>query len=249
MSLIGFQTAMAALIRRPPQNRPEPVAALFAGCELTAPERNALEQMARIDELNKYAGELSDKRWQLIERHLVRVSQFIDQDLLYELWLLHYEPQAMRITSDMAGGSDFSLGFLRFLQTDEEARAMIARQAPPFIWDLMAYEQAEIEVSALVHRGGIPSAAALVRHNRFRVLRLNHDLSALISQTRAHGEKPSEAPARAVRYVVVGEKGRKIPRVFEVDEPLAQALSGQLKEQPDPWPEGLDRAVLHAMGV
>ena len=253
MSLYGFQSAVATLIRRPPVNRGDSLDALFAEFNLTVTERRKLHQMALIEELNKYAMELCDRRWISIEKHLLRIPKYIDIDLLHDLWLMQYEPSAMRIAGDIGGASSFSLEFLRFLQKSPQAREAISQENPPdFIWDLLAYEEAEIEVTALTHPGPSLAADAVVQNNRFRVLHLMHDMADLVglpTQSREGGDELPQVAVRETWYVLVGSKASNFPRLFEVDEFFALALESQLQEHPPRWPDSLDVGMLRRMSL
>lgn len=129
MSLFAFQTAIASLIRCPKDNRHADLKSFLEGLELNEQEFQLIQELAQHPELNKYGKEQAYQRWEYIESHVVRLFNFVDDQLLEELWFKRFEPQAMQVEADHRGRYAYSLAFLQFLLNDSFSRELIEKNS------------------------------------------------------------------------------------------------------------------------
>jgi hypothetical protein len=224
MSLIGLQSAVAAIIRHPRAKydwKPEQFLKSF---ELTIPERRIVEKLSRHEELNKYAHGQAEGRLEVMLNHVDRIPKFIPDRVLKNIWFDLYEPTSIYTKSDLEGHYASSLGFLKFLLENKDARKRLKRSAPFFIFDLLTFEIAELELSRplLVDTPLIENSLLSTPH--FRVLDLEYDVPAWLCKV---DQEDLEEFQRHLTLVFV-KREEFFPRMYEITKEVKAFLLSQI---------------------
>lgn len=146
MSLHGLQTAVAAIIRHP-RAKYEWKSEFLDTFDLNPQERRVVEKLSRHEELNKYGRDQANARIEVMLNHCVRIPSWVPDRVLKNIWMDLYEPASIYNESDLKGRFESSIAFSKFLLANKDARKRLKRSAPYFIFDLIAFEIAELELS------------------------------------------------------------------------------------------------------
>lgn len=235
MSLSQFQNALALLIRLPERNRGEELESFLDKFTLTATERNRLNALSEDPNVVKYGRSMANVRWEGLERRLSLVTSFLNPSLLEQIWRLHFEPTATQLN-----GPRFGEAFYDFLLADSEVQAILEREAPSFINDVIKFERAHVAFrSGSLVNPPSPASESCLKHQKFCFLKLDHDIPELVARLRE--DDPADAGgyapvARPVHLLLLGEPFRGSCRYFEVTEDietfLARAQTATAIERP-----------------
>ena len=224
MSQAGTQAAIAALIRNPKSAQGKKFRHYISQFSLTESEAAAVAALAKNSEVKKYGREQAEGRFELMMRSFMRINRVLDESLIYELWQDLFEPQALRVKSDYGGRNEYSLSFLRFLTTDMECRRILHDQDLPLLWDLLAFEIAELELGCAVPSSVELKQGSSLRHSHFRVLDLQFDVPAFIQS----GYDVTQSFARKFILLLVREDASIQPRIFHIERSMRDFLLGSL---------------------
>jgi len=226
MSQHEFQKALVSLIRNP-VSRYKDFDRRVLDYSISSKEREQLSILASIKEFNKYGEELADQRWDKLSKNISRLLSFVDEDIIYELWLVGFEPTARKVEADLDGNSEYTIGFLNFLQTDPIAREKIEKISPEFIFDLMEYEKAEEELSKEDQNWPLPELGSCLIRTNFNVLKLNYDIPALVN------EEIKPVKSNDFKYfLMIGQGRMDSVEAYEVDKKVADFLSAKKDNTP-----------------
>lgn len=225
MSLIGLQTAVAAIIRHPRKTydwKPEVFLKQF---DLDKNELQIVETLSKHQELNKYGHGQADARLEVMLNHIDRVKRFVPSRVMKNIWFDLYEPTAIYTKSDLKGYFETSIAFLNFLKTNKEAVKRLKRSSPPFIFDMISFEIAELELSRPYCIDKPLLQGSILKHPHFRVVKLNFDLPAWLT---SQSEDLSEFE-RPLILLFVRVEG-KFPKIYEITSEFKSFLQGQIGE-------------------
>ncbi len=224
MSLHGFQTALAAIIRHPRLKYKWEPEVFFKNFELSGSERKIIETLSQHKELNKYGKDQANGRLEVMYNHCDRVPRQIPDRVLKNIWFDLFEPTIMKTPGDLKGSFETSLAFLNFLATDKEARKRLKRSAPYFIFDLIKFEIAELELSRPILLDAPLKAESVLSHPHFRVIDLEFDVPAWLASSEDEDEMKFE---RSMTLVFV-KGSESYPKIFEITPEYRNFLLSQI---------------------
>lgn len=223
MSLIGLQSAVAAIIRHP-RAKYDWKGNFLDTFDLTSSERRIVEKLSLHEELNKYGHGQADARLEVMMNHVDRVPRFIPQRVLKNIWFDLFEPTAIYKKSDLAGHFEMSLAFLNFLLTDMNARKRLKRSCPIFIFDMIKFEIAELELSRYYLEDPALIEGSVVNNPHFRVMDFEFDIPGWLANPQ---EEDLESFVRPLTLAFV--KGEKVfPKMFEITSEFKEFLLSQI---------------------
>ena len=227
MSLLGLQSAVAAIIRSPRRTYDWNPEFFLKDFELAPDERKIVLKLSRHEELNKYGKDQAKGRWEIMLRHCDRVPFFVPDRVLRNIWFDLFEPRHLYAKSDLGGYFESSLLFLEFLQTDKDARKRLKRSAPFFIFDIIAFEIAELELVRPLLQDPPLHAKSVLTHPHFRIVELTFDIPALITDPDIENRPEFERP---LSLVFVRDPQEMGPRIYEITSPMRAFLKDQLAD-------------------
>lgn len=216
MSAAELQRAIARLIRRPEDFRKADYESFAATFNLNAQERRQLDALKVDPKVVKYGRIMRGARWEGIVRRLKILPEFIDRDLLEEIAYTAFEATAETVRAQY-----FPIRFLEFLRDDLRARTRLQRAAPPFIFDLVHYEHAQM----LFHRQALDTAllpeGRRLAHRCFVVQKFEYDVLASIVSGHPRKNPPTQRPCQVL---FLGSLAIPRFRTFEIDAATAAFL-------------------------
>lgn len=248
MSLAGFQSGIAALIRLPIENREKNLKKFLSEYELTDQEYSHLTALAKHEELNKYGNEQAQQRFGSIEKRAGRLTSTVNKEVLRDLWFNHFEPSARTHETDIEGRWAFTIGFLRFLVGNSHARKVLKKKAPVFTEDLIRFQIAETELSRPLLDDPELNPKSSLSHSQFRVLDLKYDIPALLPKLIDKGSK-ARAQKRDVSVLVLRRGTAQTPRVFEIDQKMRDFLLANLEKGKIPSADAEIKENLSGIGL
>lgn len=225
MSLIGLQTAVAAIIRHPRiKNKWDPQEFL-SRFDLTVSERRIVEKLSLHKELNKYAKGQAEERFEVMKNHCDRIPRFVSNRVLKNIWFDLFEPIAMYAKSDLRGNYESSLSFLNFLLVDKNAQKRLKRSAPQFIFDMIKFEIAELELSRPLLNDPPLAEGSLLSHSHFRIVEFDYDLPTWLNEEDIDDLEslPEKRPV-----ILLFVKSEYFPKIFEIHGEFKDFLESQL---------------------
>ncbi len=246
MSLIGFQSAAAAIIRCPRQTynwKPEQFLKDF---DLSSDERKIIMKLSQHDELNKYGTEQAHGRWEVCMRHCDRVPEYVPDRVLKNIWFQLFEPKNLYASSDLNGYFANSIQFMDFLLTDKDARKRLRRSSPDFIFDMIAFEKAELELARPLTQDPALHPKSKLSHPHFRIVDLSFDIPALIENPDVEDSAEFE---RKHTLVFIRSEDKYAPRIFEINASMRSFLLDQYAGGSAHVPSSEIKADLLTMGL
>ena len=230
MSLLGFQTAVAACIRHPRVSY-EWKSDFLDKFELTDPERKIVEKLSRHEELNKYGHDQAKGRLETTLNHIDRVPNFIPDRVLKNIWFDLYEPTAIFVQSDLKGEREMSISFLKFLLASKDAQKRLRRCTPFFINDLIEFEIAELELCRDLRSNPPLCAGSTINNPNFRIVDLDFDTPGWLGNPEEEDVTKFE---RSLTLAFVRNK-TVFPKMYEITKEfktflLSQIGEGEIKE-------------------
>jgi len=166
MALQHFQSALAHLIRRPPES-PDEMAFLFSEYELSQQEKKALEYFANDRLVKDFSIEMREKRWSAISRAINCLRPFIQQRKLKELLQEDFEAKHRQTPF-----VDISIAFLKYLAKDADAKKKVAKLTPEFFCDLTLY----------LYTVSYFSQTSAIAQSEWKIIELNYDVRELAEE-------------------------------------------------------------------
>lgn len=239
MSLYGLQSAIASIIRCPHERYQWDPDQFLKDFELTSQERESVNQLIKHPELNKYGDDQARDRWEKMLRHCDNVPNFVPDRVLKNIWFDLFEPQSLTVKSDLRGLYESSISFLKFLLNDEQARRKLESHCGDYIFDLIAFEIAELELSRPLTDDPPLRKDSILAHPHFRVVDFSYDIPLLLSL----GDEPENISDlnREFSLAFVRDPRQIAPRVFEITEDLRTFLLSQTVQ--------FDLSALRSMGL
>jgi hypothetical protein len=228
MSLIGMQTALAAIIRHPRASYQWNPEVFLKPFDLSVSELRVIESLSQHQELNKYGHGQADARLEVMSNHVDRVPRFIPKRVLKNIWFDLFEPAAIYRKSDLKGYFETSIAFLNFLREDKEARKRLKRSSPVFIFDLIAFEIAELELSRHLCLDTPLNKESVLSHPHFRVVDFEFDIPGWLNKPE---EDDVSAFTRPLTLVFVRVEN-KFPKIYEIHKEFKNYLLSQISEGP-----------------
>lgn len=249
MTLQHFQSALAHVIRRPPESL-EVLQELFLDYDLSVSERSVIEQLAGDRLVKDFSDEMRDKRWSAIRRVTSCLRPFIAEKQLKELCREDFEQKHAQTPF-----ADISISFLEYLATDVYAKAALAPLTPDFFLNLVQY----LFTVSYFSRGTmaerlVTPVGSLLTHTRFKICELDYDVRELaeeiiepndlrqvdyIAQEEDVLEEhllelttESLPEKRSLTLLFVADQTFAEFRSFEIDVELRDFLTSQLSDPP-----------------
>src|SRR4051812_18404124 len=129
-----MQSALAMVVRYSDSFDAESVESFLADFDLTPTERESVKQLAVNRELGKFGRGLQDMRWSMITVRMPLTLGCVDENTLFELFNDGFDPISYELPNYA-----LPYEFLRFLETDEKARAIVAKSEKPWVGDFLAF--------------------------------------------------------------------------------------------------------------
>jgi len=243
MSSYALQKVTALLIRRPDSYRGEELEGFLNGFELTDHERKQARAMACDPKVEKYGRLMGSSRETRVTNLLRQSKYYISDDLIRHLWRDLFEPVAIHTRYNQ-----LPTDFLKFLIENEGAKAVLAKEAPPFVPDMLKFEMglSHFRMKIYSEAKAVPKGSDL-KHVDFVLMRLGYDLQPFRAQlikanTKIEGLEPKQ---RDVRLLFIRKDATFDARIFEIDEPTYAYLEAQSSDpsRSPARPSGYDSLV------
>ncbi len=225
MSLSQLQAATAFLVRFPERGRGSSWPSFVGQYDLTEREIAQLYHVAHNEQVVKYGKKLRRFRFVDVADALPTPEAILGKELFEKLWFDYFEPVAAGIATE-----DLAHDFLKFLNQDAMALALIAGEAPVYASEFLHFLYVEM---SLGHRSNewlkkpLPEGS-LLNHAAICPLALYYNVPQVI-------QKESEAAYRKMRratkpfyYVLLLKAGEDEPSLFAIDKSVYDFLVAQL---------------------
>jgi len=224
-----FQTVMANLIRFPTTPLSQ-IKETLGKIELTEKEERQLEKMSHDPLVRKFGYKMSLCRRRDATEVMKLSIDFIEPEILDEMYYKHFEPTRKSTDLMMLG-----VQFLQFA-LDSEACMALLKDSPPFVKDLMKYDLAKAAVLRMVvdTRNQKLPPDSLLFIDAFTTIEIGHDAPAL-DQMKQQDPKSKKKPKER-NLVVLFMRAPLAPyyRMFQIDEEVSSFLKAQ-RENPASW--------------
>lgn len=227
MSLHGFQSALAYVIRSFELKEPPSVNDLAFTYELTADERTSLDNVINQQRLKAYSEELFLARWTIIREALLFLRPFMDFLALTKLWEEDFELKSKAIVSE-----DLALRFTDYLVHDEKGRAFIDENTQPFVKSLVHYTNMifTFKHNYLPQREYAPHSCLTDRY--FAIIKLDYDVreffAELVELENPFDTELSPPQKSPITLLFVATDHVCEFRSFEIDHKLEQFLTDEI---------------------
>jgi hypothetical protein len=224
MSLAQLQHAVALLIRLPEHHRGDQIEGFLPKFDLDPGEQAMVRALAADPRVAKYGRSMAGVRGETLRRQLRRSARYLSPELMDELHRSLFEPEATLVQF-----GDLAPTFLDFVLSDARARRALLDAAPPFIFDVLRLERAEMRFRGELRPDRCPPLPGTrLVHSAFCLLALEHDiLPSLTVRPGSEGEIPVER--REVLVLLVAHPALPVCRMFEIDAATAAFLAAQAR--------------------
>jgi hypothetical protein len=226
MSLAQMQSALAVIVRYPTSFAGEALSDLLSQYDLSAGEIEALRELAENRELGKFGLGIQEMRSEIVSLRLPLLKRVVPEETLLAIFSEEFEPLATEVAN-----RDLVLEFLTFLQEDEQARSLLEGFHKPYVWDFIAFEKAQLEISRDDWYGlDSPQAGSPLATKALYLLDLFHDLPGFLSalQSQERIELEPEPATRRTFVLLVRAKNDLGYRLFELEPETFFFLKGAL---------------------
>lgn len=226
MSLHGFQSALAHVLRSYGQEMPLAIEDLTIRYGLQEPEVAELRHVLNQNGLKSYGEELFAARWHIIQEGLGFLMPIVPEKILEVLWEKNFEPKCLNIVQE-----ELSINFLNYLINDEEA-AIALQECAPYTRSLLHYAYC-----VFTFRSPSLPALKLAKNSRlsgryFLVQDLDYDVRELFSALVDTKNKNLIPKKRPLTLLFVASLEQMAFRSFEIDQALKTFLMNELHENP-----------------
>lgn len=227
MSLAQLQAAAAYLVRFPEKGRGDEWQSFLSQYDMTEAEIAQLHHVAHSEQVAKYGKKLRRFRYVDAADALPTPEVVLGAELFETLWFDHFEAVAAGVPTE-----DLAHEFLRFLNEDAAARALIAEQAPPYAFEVLqfCYYQTSLEhrrdewLNRSVPQGSLLTHAAIVP------LMLSYDVPKAMKK---EGDDPFKKMRRSTKpfyYVLLLRPDREESSLFAIDKSVYDFFNAQLTQ-------------------
>jgi hypothetical protein len=251
MSLQGFQSALASVIRAYDAHETNNINELALSYELTHDEKLTLENLINQQRLKAYSEELFLSRWTIIRDALEFLSPFVDLKAMSDFWEKNFEPKSKAVVYE-----DLALKFVEYLAYDPVGLKFITTNTPAFMASLMRYVHAVFTFRHNVLPIMTLSPHSLLTGRYFAVLTLDHDVreffADLMEVENFKDVNLQDPPALKTTLLFIADDEITEFRSFEIDDELhtflLKQLNGEITGTPACYQDLVDAGLCKPMG-
>lgn len=225
MSLLDMQRAVALLIRLPEDNRGEKLEGFLSRFKLNSIEQSQIRKLAKDRMVVKFGYSMLGVRFETISKQIKLAHNYLPPTLLETLFRTYFEPKQINVPQWR-----LSRKFFEFLLVDPDAIRVLEKEGPPFIFDILRFERAQLIVWWKFREPPLLDPKSSLIHNAFEFVDLEYDILDLLNRVTGEEKAPAEMPfpeKRRVKVLTVPQEAKKECRFFEVDEGLQQFLESE----------------------
>ena len=229
MSAQSFQAVMAGLIRYPTYTL-EKIRESLPPVSLSEKEERQLRQMAVDPLVRKFGYKMSLCRRRDATEVMKLSKDFIDPEILDEMFYKRFEPTRTSTDLVMLG-----VQFLEFALSDTDCLKLL-ESCPPFTRDLMLYDLAKASVLRMVNKATdspLPPDS-LLASRLFQIIKIECDAPA-IDQLKTKDPNSKQIPSlKPLTLIFMRVASPPYYRMFQIDDSIAEFLMIQ-KENALGW--------------
>lgn len=243
MSLPELQRAVALLIRLPGDNRDAKLEGFLNRLDLNASETAKVKKIAQDRLVAKFGHSMSGVRWETVSKQIKLAHSYLSPNLLETIFREYFDPSSIYVVQ-----WQLSRAFFDFLLEDQNAWKVLEKEAPPFIFDILRFERAQLIVWWKLREPSALSPQSCLAHSSFEFVDLNYDILDILNRTTGEEKTPEAMPVpemRQVKILIIPQEAKKECRFFEVEEELQRFLESEAKVPSGkiPKPDGFETLV------
>lgn len=227
MSLSQLQAATAYLVRFPEKGRGKEWDAFVKDFELTETEIAQLHHVAHNDQVTKYGKKLRRFRFVDAADALPDPEAILGEKLFETLWFEHFEPIAFGVATE-----NLAHDFLKFLCTDANAKAIVAKDAPAHAPEFLEFMHVQMSMGHDPDgwRTRALPEGSLLTHGAICPLAMHYDVPKWIEKDVDDGYRKAKRAPKPFYYVLLLKEDDEEPSLFAIDKSVYAFLSAQLKD-------------------
>lgn len=247
MSLPELQKAVALLIRLPQDNRDEKLDSFLTRFDLNVKETDKIKKIAQDRLVAKFGYSMSGVRWETVSKQIKLAHSYLPSTLLETIFQEYFEPSSIHVPQ-----WQLSRSFFDFLLENEDARRALEKEAPPFVFDILCFERAQLIVWWKLREPSPLSPQSRLAHSAFEFVDLNYDILDVLNRTTGEEKTSEEMPVpekRRVKILILPQESKKECRFFEVDGELQRFLESEAQVPPGKVSRPDDFEMLVSLGL